>query len=312
MKYLFFDIECSNCFNGQNKICEFGYVVTDEQLNILKKEDIPMSPGNKNNKDDRFDSSIYERDPSLDWAYDIDFYFTCEKFPYFYKKIKQLFNDSFMVFGFSVGNDVRYLNSEFKRYRQASFLNKVCDIQQIIKHYINQVMGVESAFKHFNPNESLVGLVPHLSRDDAYMSMKILKGIMIKYNVTIEDIIKECPECYFNVEEYLNKSKKNRGSKIPKECRELWDKFCEEYDNSIHINNKTCTISKTIKEHKKTLINVMEFIKANQLIPSKKTEGVDAIIVYDEADKERLQQIFKKEFEGEFIKYSDLTELVKC
>lgn len=45
MKYLFFDIECSNCFNKIGKICEFGYVLCDENLSILKKGDIPMSPG---------------------------------------------------------------------------------------------------------------------------------------------------------------------------------------------------------------------------------------------------------------------------
>ena len=35
MKYLFFDIECANRLN---KICEFGYVLTDENFNILKKD----------------------------------------------------------------------------------------------------------------------------------------------------------------------------------------------------------------------------------------------------------------------------------
>lgn len=45
MKYLFFDIECSNCFNGVGKMCEFGYVLTDENFKIIKMDDIPMSPG---------------------------------------------------------------------------------------------------------------------------------------------------------------------------------------------------------------------------------------------------------------------------
>lgn len=29
MNYLFFDIECSNCFGGRGKICEFGYMLTN-------------------------------------------------------------------------------------------------------------------------------------------------------------------------------------------------------------------------------------------------------------------------------------------
>ena len=32
MKYVFFDIECANCFQGNGKICSFGYVITDEKL----------------------------------------------------------------------------------------------------------------------------------------------------------------------------------------------------------------------------------------------------------------------------------------
>ena len=28
MRYLFFDIECANCYDSEAKICEFGYVLT--------------------------------------------------------------------------------------------------------------------------------------------------------------------------------------------------------------------------------------------------------------------------------------------
>ena len=47
MKYLFFDLECSNCYGGVGKVCEFGAVITDEHFNILKEISIPMSPGKK-------------------------------------------------------------------------------------------------------------------------------------------------------------------------------------------------------------------------------------------------------------------------
>ena len=44
MKYTFFDIECANCIEGQAKICSFGYVITDEQFNLLEKEDLIVNP----------------------------------------------------------------------------------------------------------------------------------------------------------------------------------------------------------------------------------------------------------------------------
>lgn len=40
MKYLFFDCEFANCFDSREKICEFGYVMVDENFNDLYKDNI--------------------------------------------------------------------------------------------------------------------------------------------------------------------------------------------------------------------------------------------------------------------------------
>lgn len=40
MRYLFFDIECCN---GRN-ICEFSYVINDDEFNISEKKDIIINP----------------------------------------------------------------------------------------------------------------------------------------------------------------------------------------------------------------------------------------------------------------------------
>ena len=44
MKFLFFDIECANCFGGVGKIFSFGYVLTDETFHVLERDDILMNP----------------------------------------------------------------------------------------------------------------------------------------------------------------------------------------------------------------------------------------------------------------------------
>ena len=41
MRYLFFDIECAD---GNRAICEYGYVLTDEKFNVLRKRNILMDP----------------------------------------------------------------------------------------------------------------------------------------------------------------------------------------------------------------------------------------------------------------------------
>ena len=42
--YLFFDIECANCFGGVGKMCSFGYVLTDEDFNVIDSQDVAMNP----------------------------------------------------------------------------------------------------------------------------------------------------------------------------------------------------------------------------------------------------------------------------
>ena len=46
MKYLFFDIECANRDEtGRNQIYSFGYLLTDENLNVIETEkDIVINP----------------------------------------------------------------------------------------------------------------------------------------------------------------------------------------------------------------------------------------------------------------------------
>ena len=37
---VFFDLECANCSFGIAKICEFGYVITDDKLNIISSDNL--------------------------------------------------------------------------------------------------------------------------------------------------------------------------------------------------------------------------------------------------------------------------------
>ena len=42
--YLLFDIECANCFNGIGKMCSLGYVLVNEDFEILDEDDVVMNP----------------------------------------------------------------------------------------------------------------------------------------------------------------------------------------------------------------------------------------------------------------------------
>ena len=53
MNLVFFDIECASVNKTTAKICAFGYVVCDENFNIIKKEDILVNPKGKFHLTDR-------------------------------------------------------------------------------------------------------------------------------------------------------------------------------------------------------------------------------------------------------------------
>ena len=44
MKYLFFDLEYATSKGGNIKICEFGFVITDENFKILDRDNFIIFP----------------------------------------------------------------------------------------------------------------------------------------------------------------------------------------------------------------------------------------------------------------------------
>ena len=87
MKFLFFDIECSNCFNNIGKMCEFGYVLTDEKFNIITKNCYVMSPGK--GRENRFKLRNRKNQIDIDLAYEEEYYYQQDEFDKYYDKIKK-------------------------------------------------------------------------------------------------------------------------------------------------------------------------------------------------------------------------------
>ena len=106
MKYLFFDIECASVHMG-SKMCSFGYVLADENLNILESKDIIINP--KSEWDWYVLENILEQPK--------EYY---ERFPSFdeqYESIKQLFGEGIIAFGHGVTNDVRFINEDCSNWK---------------------------------------------------------------------------------------------------------------------------------------------------------------------------------------------------
>ena len=186
MKYLFFDIECANCYQNCAKIFSLGYVVTDENFNILHdKEDVLINPR------DRFDWYVAKKM----MAYPREIFKDMPPFPDFYDRFREMFEDEdTMVIGYAVTNDVHFLHDDCKRYGLTPYTYKFYDVQQL---YARQ--PVNNTAK--NLEDSLLSwcnIEPenlHRSDEDAYNTMLIMKAIAEYHGTNIPGLMEMFPDC---------------------------------------------------------------------------------------------------------------------
>ncbi len=176
MEYLFFDIE--GACPKLSTIATFGYALTDENFNLLEREDILMNPASK-----------------YDWYVlkNLLSYTKAElakqpKFDAHYDKIKSLLEDSeTIVCGFSIVNDLKYLNSECKRYSLPPFTFSFLDVQALADKYFeskNQI-GIERAYAMLEITDEIL---LHRSDEDALAAMKVAKKLCEKTGITLPEL----------------------------------------------------------------------------------------------------------------------------
>lgn len=222
MKYLFFDIECANCYNNCAKIFSLGYCITDENFNLLHdKEDVLINPK------DRFDWYVAKKM----MAYPREIFADHPPFPEFYERFREMFEDpDTVVIGYAVTNDVHFLQDDCKRYGLTPFTYRFYDVQQI---YARQPENNTAK----NLEDSLLswcGLEPenlHRSDEDAYNTMLILKAIAAYHGKNLPELLEMYPDCGGRTEgftmEYAwkkpegesgTKKKRRRGKKGKKDA----------------------------------------------------------------------------------------------
>ena len=233
MKYLFFDIECANCYQNCAKIFSLGYVVTDENFNILHdKEDVLINPR------DRFDWYVAKKM----MAYPREIFKDMPPFPDFYDRFREMFEDEdTMAVGYAVTNDVHFLHDDCKRYGLAPYTYKFYDVQQL---YARQ--PVNNTAK--NLEDSLLSwcnIEPenlHRSDEDAYNTMLIMKAIAEYHGTNIPGLMEMFPDCGGSTEngvidyawkkpEGEKKKKRHRSKKKKTEAAEI------EQDNTPDTSN---------------------------------------------------------------------------
>ena len=319
MRYLFFDIEASD---GNYGICEFGFVVTDENFRPLVKKIYlinPKKPFNTVGRPGRPDVNLY---------YPKEEYLKSPLFCDLYDNIKfAMEQKDILIFGHSVGNDINYLRKACDRYRLPYMNFDAFDVQKMFSYFAKErtkFASLGSVVKELVPKEEYENLVEHRSIDDAYLTMLALKAMCNELGFSVNDMIEACSDCKIVSKQLIKRVKEREKDKREnpqlynskgKRCSEaqvLWGDFYRshlpllEKEESI---GKIVGISMKLKDSVETITSVINAIKEKGFVAFDRINGADMLIVLDEADKERMLSVLKHPFSGKMILLDDFLKL---
>ncbi|MGM9645195.1 MAG: hypothetical protein ACI3XS_00695 [Eubacteriales bacterium] len=341
MKYLFFDIECANCFNGQGKICSFGYVITDDKFNLIKKQDITMDPHAK------FHLSGRGNRPGIVLAYDEETFRSSPGFTHYYDNIRSLLtDDNYKVFGFSVMSDAGYIKSECERYSKEIFDYDYIDVQRIYSdmHELNTTPSLLKCASDYSESETQD---VHRSDEDSMLTMKVLKGLCDETGLSVNELIEKYPHCkcwckdgtlgseYLNYREKLKAQKLWKMEKLTGSVRSNWISQSEEkyyefssYFKRVFINKKavsplagkTVCISGFYEDyHFNEMMNIVSLLAKQGAKYTRNALFCDIFVEYEivspnkESKKQyvcyRKKKAKKAESDGKNIQFMPIAEL---
>ncbi|MBQ8178093.1 MAG: hypothetical protein IJ033_02760 [Clostridia bacterium] len=194
MKYLFFDLECSD---GRH-VCSFGYVLTDENFSVIEKKDILINP------EAIFHTGAWskakreknERDRGITLAYPKEEFVASPKFDYYYDLIKSLLTDKDnLVVGFACDNDARFINWACDRYKLPYFSYVIYDMQRAYREYkeLTNQPSLDKALVDLSVDVS--EHVAHRSDEDAEVTMLVAKGLCDRLGISLKELIEKYPPC---------------------------------------------------------------------------------------------------------------------
>jgi len=210
--FVFFDCECANTFDGIGKICSLGYVICDDELNVIESEDVVMNP------ECEFDWYLFSGKGGIKLAYSKDYFRTKPNFESYYKEIKKLFTTgNRYIAGFAVGNDLSFVNSACERYNQNYIQFRAFDLERYLEKKYGKKQKLTEWAGEFGVN--LSKYESHKSVDDAMMTMLCLKVECLKTGQSVEEILtsQEGKNCFLSNEQILEQAEERAYNKEIKE-----------------------------------------------------------------------------------------------
>ena len=316
MRYVFFDIECADgCF----RICEFGYVITDEQFNVLTKNNILINPKCK------FHLTGRDGQKDLILSYPEEEYLKHKPFRDMYDNIKYLMTQKdIMIFGHAVDNDISFLNSCCNFYKVEPFDYVTYDIQKMLPVFSRankQYTALEKAFVEIVPDEERANLIAHRAADDAYETMLVLKHMTRQLQFSVPEIIDSCPGCRIQAFQCVEKKKeKNREKQLKKQLKARIRKAneyllpfyaeCKDSSDNDGCIGKFVSISLELKLSQESLGKVVALVRSSSFLLVNNSYDSDFLIAKDEEEIGSLKEKMRKPYSGKIITITEFEDMV--
>lgn len=218
MRYLAFDIECCDGVH----ICEFGYVITDTQFNILEKNVFIINP------EKPFNLTGKQNEDGIKLFFPEETYYAGEKFPFYYEKIKDLLEEKDqIVIGHAVSNDAGFIRTACKHYNLSAINFSFFDSQRVYAEYNNETQSIslENARELFHLDKPAY---LHKSDDDALLTLQMMQKMCENLSISLTELHQLCPMASGHS---INFEIKYTGSSLP-EMLDLLSKNVDSLSNN--------------------------------------------------------------------------------
>lgn len=187
MEYLFLDLECSN----GSDICSVGYVITDENFNVVEQNDVLINP------ESRFVLTNRAGTEGITLAYKKDEFYSAPAFPKRYDWLKSLIEQpDRMVVGFAVSNDAGFIKKACERYSLPYINFNFFDVQKLDAKIHNEgnIRGLSKILDFYDIRQDEENIL-HKSDDDAFFTMQTFVRMLGELNIGAREVIEQYADC---------------------------------------------------------------------------------------------------------------------
>ncbi len=314
MKYLVFDIECCD---GKH-ICEFGYVLIDEQFNVLERDCITINPGYK------FKLTGRDKESDISLAFPEEVYYNSPKFDFYYDRIKSILTTpDCQIIGFSLSNDTGFLATAYELYGKEPISFTYYDFQKLYQGYMKAKN--RTSVEGFVAELQIPDITLHKSDDDSWAVVRALQIISEKEHLTLSETLKMLKKRNNDYraerakEHNLSLIEKINGGNL-KAQNEFMKNFIhrlqlsEEKQDELFFGKSVCISSHFQKKRFNEFLAIIERLYSLGATYTGKASVCDIFIEYQDGEEEEIRFASVKqaeETENKSIQVLSLEEALK-